>query len=139
MDFIGLVRDLDAELAKRDGNEHAFYHQFNKIDQVHHVILAYLDGKAVGCGGLKQFDGQTMEIKRMFVLPLHRGKGIASMILEGLEEWAAELSFRRFILETGKRQPEAIALYFRNGYRIIPNYGQYLGIANSVCFEKLGI
>ena len=63
--------------------------------------------------------------------------GIATQILTELEKWATELSFKKCVLETGKKQPEAIALYIKNGYKIIPNYGQYEGVENSVCFEKL--
>jgi putative acetyltransferase len=135
-DFIKLVQQLDAELAIRDGNEHAFYHQFNKIDMIKHAIVAYENGEPVGCGAIKEFESNSMEVKRMFTQPEFRGKGVASNILKALETWAAELSYQKCILETGKRQPEAIALYTRSGYNIIPNYGQYAGIENSVCFEK---
>ena len=72
----------------------------------------------------------------MFVLPERRGKGIAAKVLSELEIWAAELSFEKCILETGKKQPEAIQLYKKSGYVIIANYGQYDGIENSLCFEK---
>ena len=72
----------------------------------------------------------------MYTLPSMRGKGIASKILKELETWAAELSYKKCVLETGKKQPEAIQLYQNNGYHSIPNYGQYAGIDNSVCFEK---
>ena len=77
-----------------------------------------------------------MEVKRMFVSPEGRNKGIGTLILSELESWASELSYTKCILETGKKQPEAIRLYDKNGYTLIPNYGQYAGIANSVCFEK---
>jgi len=77
-----------------------------------------------------------MEMKRMYTVPAFRGKGIATMVLRELEKWAAELSYMKCVLETGKRQPEAIDLYKKNGYKIIPNYGQYIGVENSVCFEK---
>ena len=135
-DFIALVRLLDADLARRDGDEHAFYAQYNKIDTIKHAIVLYDDGKPVGCGAIKEFEPGTMEVKRMYTLPESRGKGIASNILQELEKWAAELSYKKCVLETGKRQPEAIGLYKKSGYRIIPNYGQYAGIENSVCFEK---
>jgi putative acetyltransferase len=135
-DFIGLVRLLDADLAQRDGNDHSFYAQFNKIDKIKYVVLAFENGKAVACGTIKQFSSGTMEIKRMYTLPEHRGNGIASSILNELEKWAAELSCNKCILETGSRQPEAILLYQNNGYNRIENYGQYQGIENSVCFEK---
>ena len=135
-DFIQLVRFLDADLATRDGNEHSFYAQFNKIDKIRHVVVAFENNLPVGCGAIKSYDLQTMEVKRMYTLPEHRGKGIARNILKELEKWAAELSCNKCILETGKRQPEAIELYQRSGYTIIPNYGQYAAIENSVCFEK---
>lgn len=135
-DFRFLVSLLDEELAKRDGDEHAFYHQFNKIESLNQVIIAYADEKPVGCGAFKNYKPQVVEIKRMFVLPGHRGKGIAGQILQQLEFWAAELKYSTCILETGKKQPEAIALYRKSGYKIIPNYGQYENVENSVCMEK---
>jgi len=135
-DFIELVRKLDAELAKRDGNDHSFYAQFNKIDNIKYVVLAYENEIPLGCGAIKEFDANTMEVKRMYLQPESRGKGIAAKILLALENWAAEMAFTKCVLETGKRQPEAIQLYERNGYTRIPNYGQYVDIENSVCFEK---
>lgn len=135
-DFIELVKQLDADLAARDGDEHAFYHQFNKIDKIKHAIVAYENDKAVACGAIKEFEPGSMEVKRMYTLPSVRGKGIATKVLAALEAWAAELGYSRCVLETGKRQPEAIALYKRSGYTVIANYGQYAGVDNSVCFEK---
>ena len=135
-DFKDLVKLLDADLAVRDGQEHSFYAQFNRIDKIRHVILAYDDEKPVGCGAIKQYAAGTMEIKRMYVLPEGRNRGTATRILSELERWASELSFTKCILETGKKQPEAIRVYTKNGYRLIPNYGQYAGVENSLCFEK---
>ena len=86
---------------------------------------------------MKLFEPDAMEIKRMYVLPGKRGSGIATKVLSELEQWAGELSFARCVLETGLKQPEAIALYKKNGYLLIPNYGQYAGKENSVCFEKV--
>jgi GNAT superfamily N-acetyltransferase len=77
-----------------------------------------------------------MEVKRMFVVLNHRGKGFAQRILTELEQWAIQLSYKKCVLETGKKQPEAIALYQKCGYTQIENYGQYAGIENSLCFEK---
>ncbi|SKB71788.1 GNAT family N-acetyltransferase [Dyadobacter psychrophilus] len=136
-DFIALVRALDAYLAVTDGDEHAFYNQYNKIDMIKHVVLAYENDVAIGCGAIKAFGDDAMEVKRMFVAEAGRNKGVASTLLKELEIWAAELGFQRCVLETGKRQAEAIALYKKNGYQIIENYGQYIGVANSVCFEKV--
>lgn len=135
-DFIALVKLLDADLAIRDGKDHAFYAQFNKIDSIPYVIVAYSNGKAIGCGAIKAFGENSMEVKRMFTNPDHRGTGIASAVLRNLELWTAELGCTHCILETGIRQPEAIALYEKNGYHRIPNYGQYAGIEDSYCFEK---
>lgn len=135
-DFIKLVKQLDAELGKRDGEDHDFYHQFNGINNLNHVIVLYEDKSPVGCGAIKAFDSKTVEIKRMYVLSAKRGKGYATSILKALEFWAQELENSSCILETGKRQPEAIALYEKNGFRRIPNYEPYQGIENSLCFEK---
>lgn len=135
-DFIELVKHLDTDLAKRDGDEHSFYAQFNKIAAIKHVIVAYENNKPVACGAIKEYDPQTMEVKRMYTTPESRGKGIASKVLAEVETWAAELSYKKTVLETGKKQPEAIELYKKNGYQLIPNYGQYAGVENSLCFEK---
>jgi len=136
LDFIKLVKLLDAELAKRDGKDHLFYSQFNKIDKIKYIVLAYEDEQTVGCGAIKEFGNNTMEIKRMFVSLEYRNKGIASKILNEMENWTKELTYTKCILETGQKQPEAIALYKKNGYKLIPNYGQYVGVENSLCFEK---
>lgn len=134
--FIALVKLLDDDLAVRDGAEHAFYSQFNKIDKIKNAIIAYRNNVPVGCGAIKEFDSNTMEVKRMFTEPDYRGMGVASIVLSELEKWAEQLGYSCCVLETGKRQPEAIALYKRNGYQVIENYGQYIGMNNSVCFEK---
>ena len=135
-DFLVLVKLLDADLAIRDGDEHTFYSQFNTLINIKHVVVAYNDYEPAGCGAIKKYASNTMEVKRMYVRPEMRRKGIAAKILTELEKWAAELSCTKCILETGKKQPEAIELYKRNGYTSIPNYGQYIGVENSVCFEK---
>jgi len=137
-DFAELVKQLDADLAIRDGDDHAFYDQFNKLDAIKHTVVAYNEAnRAVGCGAIKQFETGTMEVKRMFVPLEKRGKGIAGEILKELEIWAKELGNDKCILETGIKQPEAISLYKKSGYRFIDNYGQYAGVENSVCFAKL--
>jgi len=135
-DFISLVKLLDAELAERDGEDHPFYAQFNKIDKIKYAVVAYENDKPVSCGAIKEYSFDTMEVKRMYTLPECRGKGIATKVLIELEKWAEELSYGKCILETGKQQPEAIALYKKNGYKLIPNLGQYAGVDNSVCFKK---
>jgi GNAT superfamily N-acetyltransferase len=135
-DFIELVKLLDADLAIKDGKDHAFYAQFNKIAKIKHVVVAYENEKPIGCGAIKEYQPGSMEVKRMFTLPEKRGKGVAGCILKELENWAIELKYTACVLETGKKQPEAISLYLKNGYKIVPNYGQYIGIDNSICFKK---
>lgn len=135
-DFMSLVKMLDHELAERDGQEHNFYAQYNTLGDIQHVVLAYEHARPVGCGAIKAYSPQAMEVKRMYTLPAVRGKGVASQVLVELENWARELGYANCVLETGKRQPEAIRLYEKNGYRQIPNYGQYVNVENSVCFEK---
>ena len=135
-DFINLVKLLDADLAIRDGEDHAFYAQFNSIEHIKHIVVAYKNDKPVSCGAIKEFSPDTVEVKRMFTIPEYRGRGIAALILKELEQWAEELSYKKCILETGKKQPEAIRLYEKNGYNRIPNYGQYYNVENSLCFGK---
>jgi putative acetyltransferase len=135
-DFISLVKLLDADLAERDGEDHPFHAQYNKIDKIKYAVVAYVNDKPVSCGAIKKYSSDTMEVKRMYSLPESRGKGIATEVLIELEKWTKELGYEKCILETGKKQPEAISLYKKNGYKLIPNFGQYVGVNNSVCFEK---
>lgn len=135
-DFITLVKFLDADLAKRDGEDHSFYSRFNTIDKIKYAVVVYENDEPISCGAIKEYDANSAEIKRMYTLPRLRGKDIATKVLNELEKWAVELGYKKCILETGKRQQEAIALYKKNSYTIIANYGQYKGIDNSVCFEK---
>lgn len=135
-DFKALVKRLDADLAVRDGADHGFYSQFNKIDKIRHAVVCYENDLAIGCGAIKAFSDEATEVKRMYVSPDGRNKGIATRVLTELEDWAREMGYAKCVLETGKRQPEAIALYEKNGYLRTANYGQYVGVENSVCFEK---
>lgn len=135
-DFRTLVALLDKDLAVRDGDDHSFYAQFNKIDAIKEVVVAYQNDIPVGCGAIKPFADQSVEVKRMFVHPDYRKQGIAAQILGELEIWAKVLGHSQCVLETGKKQPEAIALYQKSGYKITPNYGQYVGVDNSVCMAK---
>jgi len=136
IDFQNLVVLLDKDLQIRDGDQHSFYDQFNKIQMIRNAIVCYIDNNPIGCGAFKEFDQNKVEIKRMFVLPGYRGKGIGLDILKELEVWASELNYPECILETGKKQPEAINLYKKAGYKITENYGQYENIENSVCMLK---
>ncbi|MBT8377323.1 MAG: GNAT family N-acetyltransferase [Bacteroidia bacterium] len=135
-DFIALVEQLDAYLKITDGNEHEFYNQFNGIDTLHHVVVIYNNNKAIACGAFKKFNTDTVEIKRMFVSPSKRQSGIGKIVLKELESWASEEGFNFCILETGKRQTEAVQFYKKCNYKSIPKYGQYKNMDNSLCFEK---
>ena len=135
-DFQHLVSELDWELSTRNGETNEFFAQYNKIDQIKNVIIATIDDKPVGCGAMKAYDSDTMEIKRMFVPIEMRGKGIAVHILKNLEKWAKEMNYSKCILETGNKMLEAIRLYEKSNYKVVPNYGQYNGIEDSICFKK---
>lgn len=136
-DFKELVAKLDKDLALRDGDEHDFYHQFNGIDQLDYVIVVHVDDISIGCGAIKPYSNDTAEVKRMFVIDNFRGQRIATKILKELEKWAEKLNFTKLILETGVRNPEAIAVYRRCGYIRRENYDQYVSMESSVCFEKV--
>lgn len=136
LDFRKLIALLDEDLSAKNGEDQAFFTQFNKTDAIKHAIVAYIDGNAVGCGAIKEFGEETMEIKRMFVHPEFRRLGIAKKILEQLEIWANELKYETCILETGNKQQEAVILYQKLGYEVIPNYGQYEKVESSICMQK---
>lgn len=136
IDFINLVALLDQDLAIRDGEDHAFYNQFNKTDKIKHVLVYYENDIPVGCGAFREKESDKTEIKRMYVHPDFRKKGIASAVLKELEIWAKEVGYTYTILETGKNQPEAINLYQKLNYTIIPNYPPYEKMDNSVCMKK---
>ena len=137
VDFNKLIIELDAYLKVTDGADHEFYNQFNGLDNIKNVVIAYQDSQAIGCGAFKKLDNETIEIKRMYVKFAHRGSGTAQAILNSLELWALEKGFKKCILETGNRQVEAIKFYKKAGYKSIPNYGQYIHMEDSNCFEKL--
>lgn len=136
LDFQNLVIELDKVLAVLDGDDHSFYAQYNKLNAIKHVVVLYENDIPVGCGAIKEYDEHTMEVKRMFVDPTHRGKGLATVVLLELEKWAKELGYKKCILETGKKQTDAVRLYEKNNYLLMENYGQYAGVEYSLCFEK---
>lgn len=135
-DFHELVRLLDKDLLDRYGALQDYYSRFNSIKDLPTVVIAYQEGQPVGCGCFKQFDDSSVEVKRMYVSPDQRGKGTGTAILAELEKWAAELKIASIVLETGNNQPEAVHLYQKMGYTVIPNYGQYSGMETSICMKK---
>jgi len=135
-DFHALVVLLDAHLAVTDEDEHDFYHQYNGLEAIRHVVVLYEDDQPLACGAFKEYADGVVEIKRMFTAEAARGRGLAVKVLDELEAWATEEGYTKALLETGKRQPYAVRLYEKQGYATIPNYGQYAGMENSVCMEK---
>ncbi|MCL9808149.1 GNAT family N-acetyltransferase [Flavobacterium luminosum] len=136
-DFKKLVALFDEYLIDIDGEERDFF-AFHNNKFLAHALVCYENDEPVGCGGFKEFDATTAEIKRMFVHPDHRKKGIANLILSEIEAWAKENGYTQFILETSPKLENAIALYKKTGYVIIPNFGQYIGVENSICMKKEG-
>jgi GNAT superfamily N-acetyltransferase len=137
LDFVNLVQKLDRYLAIVDGDDHAFYDQFNKIVNLSNCVVGYIENNPVACGAIKKLTPNTYELKRMYAETEVRGKGVALQVLTALESWAFELGAEKLVLETGKRQEDAVRFYKKNGYSLIDNYGQYVGIENSLCFEKI--
>ncbi|AXG72233.1 acetyltransferase (GNAT) family protein [Kordia sp. SMS9] len=135
-DFINLVKELDAFLSIQNGESDEFYSQFNGLEELHHIIVLYLDDAPIGCGAIKQFDENTVEVKRMYISQKLQGKSLGITILSELETWARELGNIRCVLETGTMLPEAIRFYEKNNYQRIPNYEPYIDAPESVCFEK---
>lgn len=135
-DFRNLINALDEDLYLRNGEAQLQYRQYNQVDLIDHVVVIYFEGKPVGCGCFKKFDDTTVEMKRMFVLAEMRGKQLAAQMLQELEKWAVEEGNTAAVLETGYRQVEAIRLYTVAGYSLIENYGQYIGMEDSICYRK---
>ena len=134
--FLNLIRELDLYLAGVNGDDNPFFAQFNFVDTIRHVVLAFAEEKAVGCGAFKEFEHGVAEIKRMYVLPEMRGCHVGSRVLKEVESWASEEGFERSVLETAVTMLDARRLYERNGYEVIPNYGPYVGKSQSVCMTK---
>ena len=135
-DFRNLIHALDEDLYLRNGEAQLQYRQYNQVDLIDHVVVVYFEEKPVGCGCYKRFDDTTVEMKRMFVLAEMRGKQLAAQMLQELEKWAVEEGNTAAVLETGYRQVEAIRLYTVAGYSLIANYGQYIGMKESICYRK---
>ena len=134
-DFKILSAFFDEYLVDIDGDEREFFAFHNNV-QLDNVLVVYENSEAVGCGAFKEFDENTAEIKRMFVHPNHRNKGIAKLVLNELELCANDFGFSSYILETSPKLTSAIALYKKTGYQFIPNYKQYVDVENSVCMKK---
>jgi len=137
VDFQNLVKCLDADLAVRNGDDHGFFNQFNKIDMIRNCLVAYIDGIPAACGAFKKLSEETIEIKRMYTNPEFRKRGLATALVQELEIWAKESGFKKAVLETSAEQNEALSVYEKSGFYRIPNYEPYAGIDKSVCYEKV--
>jgi putative acetyltransferase len=134
--FAPLVNAIDRELAERYGEVQTVYKPLNLVDDDSPVVLAVDGDAAVACGSFRAYDPTTAEIKRMYVTPAARRRGIASALLGELEAWAREQGFTAAALETGTGQPEAVALYERCGYGHVAQFPPYVGLPLSVCMRK---
>ena len=134
-----LIHALNDELSERYPEEGATHFRLDP-DEVTEGRGAFLvvrsAGRPVGCGAVRRLDAETAEIKRMYVVPDFRGQGIARRLLTALEAESAVLGISRLLLETGSRQPEALALYERAGFVRVPAFGEYVDSPLSVCMAK---
>lgn len=137
-DFIENCRLLDLDLDRRVGKKikREKYRQYNLLDKIQEAIVVYDRGKAIGGGALRRYGEETVELKRIFVRPDCQGRGVGTQLVSLLLEWAAELGYKRVILETGELLTESCALYKKLGFQVIPNYGPYVNMPDSLCMEK---
>ena len=131
-------RLLDQDLDRRVGKviKRDQYKQYNQLDKVQEAIVVYQGGQAIGGGAIRRYDDKTAELKRVFVRPEFQGQGIGSKLVSLLMEWAAELGYRRMILETGALLSESCAVYKKLGFQVIPNYGPYVNMPESLCMGR---
>lgn len=137
-DFIELCQCLDKFLNELVGGEEnrAEYIPYNQLNDIHDVIIAYDAAIPVGCASFKKYDDECAEVKRVFVKEEYRGKGISRKLMELLESAAREQGYRYLVLESGEPLVAAMELYRKSGYEIIPNYGQYKDMPDSICMKK---
>ena len=116
-------------------NREAFV-PYNLSESISDVLIASVDGVAVGCAGLKAYSDSDVEIKRVWVDPGFRGNHISSAMMDALEQRAAELGFGRAILQTRPQMEAAVHLYTKRGYELIDNYPPYDKLEGAICFTK---
>ena len=132
-----LIAELDAGFLVSYSPEHMFgLHTNEERDPNLHFFVIREGENAVGCGALRVLDANTGELKRMYVRPAYRGRGISRLLIQHLENTARTLGIKCMRLETGPEQVEALALYESSEYQYIPPYGEYVGSPVSVCMEK---
>lgn len=136
--FIVLCHELDDFLNELVGGEEnrTEYIPYNKPDDIHDAVIVYDGDVLVGGAGFKRYDDECAEVKRVFIRQDYRGRGISNRLMELLEDAARKQGYRYFILESGEPLIAAMALYRNIGYKVIPNYGQYKDMADSICMRK---
>ena len=137
-DFIENCRLLDMDLDRHVERQikREKYQKFNQLDEIREAIVVYDHGRAVGGGAIRRYDDENIELKRVFVHNEYQGQGIGSRLVSLLIEWAAELGYRRMILETGELLAESCAVYKKLGFAVIPNYGPYADMPESLCMAR---
>lgn len=136
-DFKYLASLLDQDIKSNYKLKQIAYNEINISDTLDKIIVGYLDGEPIACGGFSFYDSKSIEIKRMFVVDSYRNKGFSSQILRSLEQSCSDLGYHSLILGTGNKQLEAIKFYKKFGYYVIENYGQYAELKNSICMKKV--
>lgn len=137
-DFIENCRLLDEDLDRRVGKQikRDKYQKYNQLDEIQEAIVVYEGNKAVGGGAIRRYDAETIELKRVFVHNEYQGQGIGSRLVQILIDWAIELGYQRMILETGELLAESCAVYQKLGFQVIPNYGPYVNMPESLCMAR---
>ena len=137
-DFVENCRLLDMDLDRRVGKkiQREKYNKYNQLDKIREAIVVYEDDKPVGGGAIRRYSDEEIELKRIFVHPECQGRGIGTTLVSALIEWAAEIGYRRMILETGALLKESCALYKKLGFEVIPNYGPYVNMPESLCMAR---
>ena len=137
-DFAENCRRLDADLEARVGREiqRSKYEKYNQLDAIHEAIVVYEDGVLAGAGAIRRYDDASVELKRIYVSPMFRRKGIAQELVSQLIQWAKEVGYRRMLLETGEKLSGASALSAKLGFERIPNYGPYVDMPESSCMAR---
>nr|WP_294488597.1 GNAT family N-acetyltransferase [uncultured Anaerosporobacter sp.] len=138
IDFINLCNQLDDNLNEIVGGEkqRLQYIQYNSLADIHDVIVLYADEKPVGCASFKEYESGIAEIKRVFVHDAYRGLGLSKQLMHAIEQKAIQQCYKELILETGAVLVAAMGLYQSLGFHVIPNYGQYADMKESVCMRK---
>lgn len=137
-DFIENCKLLDMDLDRRVGKaiKREKYNKYNQLDEIQSAIVVYEGNKPIGGGALRKYNEEDVELKRIFVCPEYQRRGIGTKLVSLLIEMAKELNYSRVILETGELLAESCAVYRKIGFKIIPNYGPYVNMPESLCMAK---